>query len=59
MKPAKPVPAPLTKEQILVAKYFALMDDRRQLEVMRYVVSIAKAFPRRARPVLRIVGGAK
>lgn len=61
-RPAQSVPTvapavPLTATQLHVAHLFALMDDRRQKEMLRYAAAIAQAFPRRAPPVLRIVKG--
>ncbi|WP_295995980.1 hypothetical protein [Rugamonas sp.] len=57
MKPAKPAPTPLTENQLLVARWFAMMDDRRQREAMRYMADIAVAFPRCTEPALHIVKG--
>jgi|GEM_PF-2129844 len=52
--------APLTTDQLLIARLFGMMDERRQNEALRYATDIAKAFPRSAAPAMRIVkGGAK
>ena len=60
MKPTKTTSAALTADQLHVVRLFAAMNDRRQKEMLLFAASVARTFPRRAAPQLRlVVGGAK
>lgn len=55
----KPVPAAeFTAEQLRIARDFAAMDDRAQCLMLRRMETMARNYPRRTRPALRLVGGA-
>lgn len=59
---AKVAPAPaaeLTTNQLRVAQLFGAMDEEYQAALLPMIVEMAAKFPRRARPELRLVGGAK
>lgn len=54
----KPAPAaPLTADQLRVAQLFATLTDQTQQAMLYMMVEMAKDFPRRARPALRLVSG--
>lgn len=56
----EPAPAaPLTADQLRVAQLFATLTDQTQQAMLYMMAEMAKDFPRRARPALRLVGGAK
>jgi flagellar motor protein MotB len=51
--------AELTVNQLRVAHLFASMSDEAQEGVLPMIEAIARELPRRVRPALRLVGGAK
>lgn len=54
----KPAPAaPLTATQLRAARLLAQMNDEAQSAVLDFMAGMAESCPRRARPVLRLVGG--
>jgi hypothetical protein len=57
MKPTNTTPAALTANQLRIVQLFAAMDDRRQEEMLHFAAGVARTFPRRAAPQLRLVGG--
>ena len=53
-----PVPAAeLTAAQLRAAQLLAQMNDEAQSAVLDFMASMVESCPRRARPVLRLVGG--
>lgn len=61
-RPAKVAPMPaaeLTAAQLRAAQLLARMNDGAQAAVLDLMAGMAESCPRRVRPVLRLVGGAK